>query len=323
MTSGLPIITVFGATGYQGGSVIDSLLETGKFAVRAVTRNPRSKLAQALKQRGVDVVQGDANDTESLGPAFKDTWGAYLVTNFWDPDMKLDPQTDYLQGKKLVDAAVAAGVKFLVWSSLHDIEKASNGELEVPHYTMKYRVEEYIKSLGIPAAFVFAGFYAQNWVNFPPFGVPTYGKDGEVYIATAVKPDTKIPVIDIEKDFGKSVSTYGGSGLIRCSGKFVSPIFLNPNQFQGQDILASTEYLTVPEMAAAFERVSGKQVNLSTVDVSTVPIAELANTIKLLNRFGYYLGLPLEPTLAKYPGVSFGSFEGWLRRSKFEPHSPN
>jgi uncharacterized protein YbjT (DUF2867 family) len=54
-----PLILVFGATGAQGGSVVDSLLKTGAYAIRAVTRNPQSENAQALAKRGVEVVQGD------------------------------------------------------------------------------------------------------------------------------------------------------------------------------------------------------------------------------------------------------------------------
>ncbi|ORX39068.1 hypothetical protein BD324DRAFT_618413 [Kockovaella imperatae] len=305
--SSLPIVTVLGATGYQGGSVVDALLATGKFTVRGVTRNPDSAFAKSLAQKGVQVVKGDANDSSSLKSAFEGAWGAFLVTSFWDPSMKLDPNTDFIHGKALVDAAVAANVKFLVWSSLHDIEKATDGKIPVPHFTMKYKVEEYIKSLNVPAAFVFAGFYAQNWVNFPPFGVPTYDKEGQVHLDTAVQPHAKIPVIDIEEDFGK----------------FVAPIFEHPDKFQGQDILASTEYLTVPEMAAAFEKITGKNVKQSTLPYSAVPLPELANSIKLFNEKGYYLGLPLEPSLERYSGVKFGSFENWLRRSKFDAHPAN
>ena len=126
--SSLPIIVVFGSTGYQGGAVVDSLLQTQKFQVRTVTRDRTSANAQKLKDKSVQVVSGDANKLESLTAAFKGAWGAFLVTNFWDPSQGLKPDTDYIQGKNLVDAAVASqSVKFVVWSSLHDIEAASQG----------------------------------------------------------------------------------------------------------------------------------------------------------------------------------------------------
>ena len=43
MTSSKPIIVVFAATGMQGGSVARALVEDGRFAVRATTRNPDSE----------------------------------------------------------------------------------------------------------------------------------------------------------------------------------------------------------------------------------------------------------------------------------------
>ncbi|GFZ42459.1 hypothetical protein JCM24511_00174 [Saitozyma sp. JCM 24511] len=307
MTSQQPIIVVFGATGYQGGSVVNRLLSTSRhqYHLRAVTRNPQSSAARKLAEKGVEVVYGDANKPESLSAAFDGAWGAFLVTNFWDPNQGLDPETDFVQGKNLVDAAVHSGtVKFVVWSSLHDIDKASGGTLSVPHYTNKYRVEEYIRAQpGLQAAFVYAGFYAQNWVNFPPFGVPTV-KEDKVVLETAVRADVALPLIDIEEDFGK----------------FVAPLFADPARFNGLDILAATEYLTVPQMVHIYERLSGTQVHLKRIDVSTVPVPELQATINLFNRYGYYVGELIEPSLALYPSEAFGSFESWLKRVGFKPH---
>jgi NAD(P)-dependent dehydrogenase (short-subunit alcohol dehydrogenase family) len=63
-------IAVVGATGGQGGSVVDSFLGAG-YAVRAITRNASSPKASALKERGVEVVTADLNDLDSLVKAFE------------------------------------------------------------------------------------------------------------------------------------------------------------------------------------------------------------------------------------------------------------
>jgi len=66
-----PIAVIIGATGGQGGSVVDSFLADGNYRVRGVTRNVNSANAQALHKRGVDVVAADLNDQASLVEAFK------------------------------------------------------------------------------------------------------------------------------------------------------------------------------------------------------------------------------------------------------------
>lgn len=54
------LITVFGATGNQGGSVIDAILSdpqlSKEFKIRGITRDTSKKSAQDLAKRGVDVV---------------------------------------------------------------------------------------------------------------------------------------------------------------------------------------------------------------------------------------------------------------------------
>jgi uncharacterized protein YbjT (DUF2867 family) len=65
------IFSVVGATGTQGQSVIDAVLQDGKYRVRALTRNPSSEKAQTLSARGVEVVKADLNDERSLIKAFE------------------------------------------------------------------------------------------------------------------------------------------------------------------------------------------------------------------------------------------------------------
>lgn len=71
MSSDKPIIAVTGATGGQGGSVVDALLASGHYQVRAVLRNPIPAKTQHLLDRGVQVVQGDLDDKASLVKAFR------------------------------------------------------------------------------------------------------------------------------------------------------------------------------------------------------------------------------------------------------------
>ena len=66
-----PIAVIIGATGGQGGSVVESFLKDGTYQVRGVTRNVNSANAQALHKRGVELVNADLNNEASLTEAFK------------------------------------------------------------------------------------------------------------------------------------------------------------------------------------------------------------------------------------------------------------
>ena len=65
------ILTVVGATGVQGGSVVASALKDGKYKVRGITRNAQSESAKALASKGVEVVTASLDDVESLSKAFE------------------------------------------------------------------------------------------------------------------------------------------------------------------------------------------------------------------------------------------------------------
>ena len=74
------IITVFGATGSQGGSVVNAVLASGQFKVRGVTRDLESDASKALKNRGVEMVRADFADKESLRKAVQGSEIVFGVT---------------------------------------------------------------------------------------------------------------------------------------------------------------------------------------------------------------------------------------------------
>ena len=64
------------------------------------------------------------------------------------------------QGKSMADAAVAEGVDLLIWSSLPNVTKMTEGKLTgVKHFDSKATVETYIRALPIKSAFYMPAFY--------------------------------------------------------------------------------------------------------------------------------------------------------------------
>lgn len=81
------LLTIFGATGNQGGSVISVILGSqslsSKYALRAITRDTSKPNAQALASKGVELAKADLNDKASIAEAIKGSYGVFAVTNYW------------------------------------------------------------------------------------------------------------------------------------------------------------------------------------------------------------------------------------------------
>ena len=77
------LICVVGATGNQGGSVAQRFLRDPTFKVRGITRNRASPAAEKLAAQGVEVVQANLDDVESLKRAFDGASIIFSVTNYW------------------------------------------------------------------------------------------------------------------------------------------------------------------------------------------------------------------------------------------------
>jgi uncharacterized protein YbjT (DUF2867 family) len=102
------LVLVGGATGRQGSAVVDELLKRG-FAVRGLTRKPESKGATALAGKGVEVVQGDYGNPESLLAAMQGIKKVFFYSGF--------SRNEVAEGQNVIAAARESGVTQLVYSS--------------------------------------------------------------------------------------------------------------------------------------------------------------------------------------------------------------
>lgn len=101
-------IAVFGATGQQGGAVVDALLDH-KARVRALVRDPRPDRAQALAARGVELAAVRADDPASLAGALAAVEGFYFMTP--EANSLEEVEAEIRIGTALVDAAAEAGAR--------------------------------------------------------------------------------------------------------------------------------------------------------------------------------------------------------------------
>ncbi len=288
------MILVTGATGAQGGGVARHLLNSGKFAVRCLTRNPSSEKSIALQKAGAEVVKGDLGELESLKTAMKGCHGVYGVTNFWEHFDK-----EYEQGKNLVDAVAASNIKHFVFSTLPNAKKISDGKIEVPHFDIKAKLEEYSRGLGLHVTFVHPAFYFENFLSYFP---PQKQEDG-TFAFGFPQGDTLLAGIAIED-----------------LGGVVTAIFDKPDDFKDKTVGVVGDDLPPKKYAEIMTRVLKKTVVYNYIPREVFAKFDFPGADDLANMFEFNrLYIPnrkgdLEESRKLYPKMQ--TFESWLTTNK-------
>src|SRR4051794_30614806 len=111
-------VLVAGATGAQGGAVARELLARGH-RVRAYVRNPGSAAAAALCGLGARLAVGDFDDAAALRAAATGVDTVYVMGTPWETGA----EGEVRQTNRVIDAAVAVGVRHLVYSSAANADR--------------------------------------------------------------------------------------------------------------------------------------------------------------------------------------------------------
>jgi uncharacterized protein YbjT (DUF2867 family) len=304
------IIAVLGATGSQGGGLVRAILDDpqGGFAVRAITRDANSDAAKALATRGAEVVAADVDDEKSLERAFAGVHGVFAVTFYW---AHMQPEKEIAEARRIAQAAKAAGVKHVVWSTLEDTRKfipladdrmpTLMGKYKVPHFDAKGEADAAFAAAGVPTTYLLTTYY---WDNLIHFGMgPKRNPDGS-YGFTLPMDDAKLPGIAAE-DIGRCA--YG--------------IFKRGGETIGKRIGISGEHLSGAEMAAALSRALHKTVRHNAVSPETYRGFGFPGADDLGNMFQFYRDFEREfrasrdPSTARALNPSLQNFAAWLERN--------
>ncbi|EXJ82766.1 hypothetical protein A1O3_06581 [Capronia epimyces CBS 606.96] len=258
------IITVFGATGNQGGSTVSAILNnpslSSKYKIRAITRDPSKPAAQALASRGAELAKADLNDIASVKAAIAGSYGVFAVTNYWETTSK---SGETQQGKNIVDACKEQGVQHLVWSSLPNVTQLTHGQLsKVEHFDSKAEVAEYAERVkgDMIVSYFMPGYFMSNLTG-------QIGRDpdsGTVSLSLPWDPTTTwVPVIDIQKD----------------TGLFTAGLFEAASKANGVSVQGVSEWLHPRQITDTLSEVTGKDVVFVQQPASVESAASLGNRI--------------------------------------------
>lgn len=303
------VIAVVGATGAQGGGLVRAILDdpNGGFAARAITRDVNKDPSKALAAAGAEVVQADLDDVESLKKAFAGAYGVYCVTNFWE---HFSAEKEKAQARNMAEAAKAAGVKHVIWSTLEDTRALmSPDDTRMPMLQEKYRVPHFDAKAeadaffaGLPVTYLVTSFY---WDNLYSFGLgPKKGADG-VYSWAFPMGDERLAGIAAE-DIGKVA--YG--------------IFKAGSQYAGKTVGIAGEFLTIDQMSKQLSNGLGITVKYNAVEPDAYRSFGFPGADEMGNMFQVYRDFETEVVgarnvdLARTLNPSLLTFKQWLAKYK-------
>jgi uncharacterized protein YbjT (DUF2867 family) len=251
---GKKIIAVFGATGAQGGGLVNAILSdpNSEFEVRAITRDSNSDKAKALAERGAEIVAADIDDPESMKRALEGAYGAYFVTFYW---AHFNPEKETHEAMHMAEAAKAAGLQHVIWSTLEDTRRfvplddnrmpTLMGKYKVPHFDGKGEADHFFTDAGVPTTFLLASFY---WDNLIYFGSgPKRGADGVLAITFPMG--------------NKRMSGIASEDIGRCA----YGIFKKGPSMVGKTVGIAGDEPTCQQMASALTKALGEEVRYNDV----------------------------------------------------------
>lgn len=286
-----PLVLVCGGTGLQGGGCLGDLEASGACRLRTFTRSLKSKAAQALIARGIDVREGDMRDRAFVSSVMHGVDILFAAT-FSDHD-----GTEVQQGQNLGDAAVDAKVRLVVFSGGESIG--------VDAMDNKWKIEQYLRTLPLEHLVVIhTAFFFENVATKRGTKRVKVDRARRTYcFSIPLLRDMRIPFIaphDI--------------------GRFAAAVILRPNKFpHGSVARIAGDVISPQEYVDTFARLTGKQATYEQFSLDffrrlPIPGAELI--VQMYE--WYHAGCPGEghtrdpaATRALCPHVR--NLEEWLR----------
>ncbi|KAF8859641.1 NmrA-domain-containing protein [Acephala macrosclerotiorum] len=220
--------------------------------------------ALKLQQRRVEIVQTDLSDPASLVPAVEGSYAVFGVTNYWD---KGSAVVEVAQGKAITDASVNAGARLLIWSSLPNATKMTNGTLTTVVYAKPYFLDTTQNEGGRNNRLL------PDLVSHSPQYVQSYPLIKEIFKAELLA----IPMIDVTD-----------------TGKYLTPILLNLKKYNGKSFTCATVFYNPIHLVEGWAKVTGKKVTYEQIDIEKQGTLtddmhqQLKKSLGLINVWGYF-----------------------------------
>ena len=219
------MFVITGATGNTGSIAAKALLSAGK-KVRAVVRS--ADKAKALADLGAEIFVADLTDQAALGRAVEGAEGVFLIS---PPDLAATnfiADRKALTGKQVQTLNSAKVPHVVVLSSIGAQHAEGTGPIRTT-----YNIEQQVIAAGLPATFVRAAFFVENW------GAVLHPVKQDGVLPSFIRANQAIPMSSAP-DIGKALANAllegpQGTKIVELSG----PVDVSPNDvaatFAGAD----------------------------------------------------------------------------------------
>ncbi|MER8827662.1 NmrA/HSCARG family protein [Mesorhizobium sp. M0938] len=276
-------ILVTGATGQQGGAVARALLSKGH-RVKALTRKPDSDGARLLASAGVEIVTGDLGDSASVVEAARDVDTMFLMGNSYEAGLAEETR----QGILAADAAKAAGIGHLIYSSVADANKKTG----IPHFESKYLVEQHVAGLGIPYTISAPVAFMENIVA--PWSIGALSQGTYAFAMPAKRLLQLVALADI--------------------GAFVAALAERRERVFGKRFDIAGDELSGEDQAKILSQAIGRPINYQEIPIAVArqQSEDAALMFEWFDRIGY--DVDIAALHRDFPEVRWHSFADWARR---------
>lgn len=247
------VITVFGATGQQGGSVARTLRAAG-WRVRAVVRDESAPAARALRSGGIETVSGDFADAASIGAALTGAHGVFSVQpSSGVPGSSMSDDDEVAAGILVADLAHAADVEHLVYSSAMALGDDDSG---IGHFESKRRIENHIATMDLASTVIRPATFMEM--------IPVPARTGtDDHIDFLMAADQKMQFI-----------------AVRDIGLVVAEVFGAPDLYRGRTLDIAGDELTGDETAACVSAFLGRPITYRRIEpAGDVLVARLEKAV--------------------------------------------
>ncbi|RSM87588.1 NmrA family transcriptional regulator [Kibdelosporangium aridum] len=280
-------ILVTGATGKQGAATARRLLAEGR-PVRALVRDTTTPAAAALAAAGAQLVRGDFDDPASLPPALDGAAAVFGIPPVAFGPAGPDTDLEVARGRALIDAAAAAGIEQVVFSTVASASTA------LPGWAGKALIERYLYDhVALPTVLRPVRFMT-NYLGVAVIGIDGISHGVHRHLFPPHEPMQIIALEDI--------------------AEFAALAFADPTRFAGRTLELAGDEPTPVEATAAITEATGIPVRYEqlTDDEAAAISSEIAETRKRWLA-GHRWHADIEALRVIHPGLR--TLTDWLTES--------